>query len=250
MAILVFLVGLLLGGLVNFVAVRLPKEGEGGGWPPRCTRCGRPLAAWQLIPLLGWLAQGGRARCCRRRLDWVFPLVDLGAPVAVLVFYLREGLTVSFFYLTFVTLVLLLTAAIDWRHRMIYTLFVLLPALLALVASAFVPNHSLLNALVGAVVAGFLFALLFLLALFLFPTKAAPFGLGDVYLSIFLGAAVGLTNLMPALFWGMLLAGVFSAVLLLMRRAGRPNVPEYIAYGSFLCVGAIAYLLVAGLAGL
>ena len=145
MAILVFLVGLLLGGLVNFVAVRLPKEGEAGGWPPRCTRCGRPLAAWQLIPLLGWLAQGGRARCCRRSLDWVFPLVDLGAAAAVLVFYLREGLTVSFFYLTFVTLVLLLTAAIDWRHRMIYTLFVLLPAVLALVASAFVPQAASLS---------------------------------------------------------------------------------------------------------
>lgn len=244
MAILVFLVGLAAGGLVNLVAVRLPQERGVGGWP-RCTRCGRPLAAWQLIPLLGWLIQGGRARCCGRRLDWIFPLVDLGAAAALLVFYLREGPTVSFVYLSFVTLVLLLTAAIDWRHRMIYTLFVLLPALLVLAVSAFVPEHSLLNALIGALVAGFVFALLFLLAQFLFPTKAAPFGLGDVYLSIFLGAAVGLTNLMPALFWGMLLAGIFSAVLLLMRRAGRPNVPEYISYGSFLCVGAIAYLMVA-----
>lgn len=244
-AVVVFVAGLALGTLLNLVIVRLPREREFGG-RPRCTRCGRGLALWQMIPVVGWLAQGGRGRCCGRRLDWLFPLVELGAGVALMVFYLRYGLTVPFFYLTFVALVLFVTGAIDWRHRTIYTFFVLIPALIALIAARFVPGHSFLNAIIGALVSGFAFALLFMLARALYPGKAAPFGLGDVYLSIFIGAAVGVRNLAPALFWGMLLAGIFSAVLLMLRRMGR-NVPEYISYGSFLCVGALAYLLVGGL---
>ena len=65
--------------------------------------------------------------------------------------------------------------------------------------------------------------------------------------AIFIGAAVGIVNLMPAIFIGMLLAGLFSAALLLMRRAGWPGVPEYISYGTFLCIGALDYLLARGL---
>ena len=83
----------------------------------------------------------------------------------------------------------------------------------------------------------------FALARLLFPAASSPFGLGDVYLAIFIGAAVGLTNLMPALLYGMLLAGAFSAALLVMRLAGRRNIPQYISYGTFLCMGALGFLL-------
>jgi leader peptidase (prepilin peptidase) / N-methyltransferase len=164
-------------------------------------------------------------------------------------FYLRYGLTVPFFYLAFVMIVLLVTGAIDWLHRSIYTFVILGSALIALLASLAVPYHSFTNALVGALGAGFIFMIFFLLARFLFPAKSSPFGLGDVYLAIFIGAAVGFTNLLPTLFYGILLAGIFSAVIIILRRAGRPT-PEYISYGTFLCLGALAYLLLWGLQGI
>src|SRR5690349_1075446 len=112
-AIVVFVAGLLLGGLLNIVIIRLPREEQMAGWP-RCTRCGRPLAWWQVLPLLGWLAQGGRGRCCERRLSWLFPLIELLTAGSLLAFYLREGIGSAFFYLTFVTAALLVTGAIDW----------------------------------------------------------------------------------------------------------------------------------------
>lgn len=245
-AAIVFVVGLVLGTLLNGIIIRLPREQRVGGWP-RCTRCGRPLAAWQIVPVAGWLAQIGRARCCRQRLDWLFPLVELLTAVTLTVFYLRYGFTSTFFYLAFVTAVLIVTGAIDWLHRVIYTLFILGPAVIAVAASFVVQNHSFANAIIGALISGFVFVLLFVLARFLFPGKAAPFGLGDVYLGIFIGAAVGFTGLVPALFYGILLAGIFSAVLIVLKRSGRPNIPEYISYGTFLCLGALGYLLIFGL---
>lgn len=242
----VFLAGLVLGGLLNLIIVRLPREKSFGGWP-RCTRCGRRLAAWQLIPLIGWLAQGGKARCCGKRLHPIYPLVELAYASVLTLFYLRYGLTAPFYYLAFVAAVLVVTGAVDWLHRWIYTLFILGPALLALLASLVVPQHGFLNSVIGMVTAGIIFIILFILARALFPGKAAPFGMGDVYLGIFIGAAVGIRNLMPALFYGILLAGIFSAVLIVMRRTGRTNIPEYISYGAFLCLGALGYLSVMGL---
>ncbi|HEX5689455.1 MAG TPA: prepilin peptidase [Roseiflexaceae bacterium] len=245
--IAVFVAGLLLGSVLNIVIIRLPREREMGGWP-RCTRCRQPLSWWQVLPLVGWLAQAGRGRCCGQSLSLLFPLVELLAGVSLAVFYLYYGLSSVFVYLSFVTAVLLVTGAIDWLHRSIYTFVILGAALIALLASlALRPYHNFTNALAGALAAGFVFALFFVLARVLFPGKSAPFGLGDVYLGIFIGAAVGLTRLGPALFYGMLLAGLYSAAIIVARRMGRTGISEYISYGTFLCLGALGFLLFRGL---
>src|SRR6266498_2700275 len=81
MIVVIFLAGLVLGTLLNIVVIR---------WP-RCTRCGRPLAVWQLLPLVGWLAQAGRGRCCGRTLSWLFPLNELIAGIALARFYVLYG---------------------------------------------------------------------------------------------------------------------------------------------------------------
>lgn len=243
----VVLVGLAIAGGLNLAIIRIPHEGKSRG-RPKCTRCGQPLAFWQLIPVVGWLAQGGRAACCQRPLHPIHLLVELVYPASLSLLYLRYGLTTPFFYLAAVAAVLVMTGAIDWLHRFIYTLFILLPALLAVIASPFVPGHSLINALIGLLIGGFAFALFYGLALILYPGKSAPFGLGDVYLAIFLGAALGFTNLMPALFYGMVMAGIASVLILIQRRRGK-STTEYLAYGSYLCVGALAYITVYGLGG-
>jgi leader peptidase (prepilin peptidase)/N-methyltransferase len=247
--IIVFVAGLFLGSLLNLLVVRLPRERNLGGWP-RCTRCGNQLAWSQVLPVAGWLSQGGRGRCCGKRLNALFPFIELLSGTVLAIFYTQYGLDVPFWYLSFVAAVLIVTGAIDWLHRSIYTFLILGAALIALIATAVAPIHSFRNALFGALVAGFVFAFFFALARVLFPGKSSPFGLGDVYLGIFIGAAVGLTNLLPSLFYGILLAGIFSAILIVAKRTGRANVPEYISYGTFLCLGALGYLVRWGLGGL
>jgi leader peptidase (prepilin peptidase)/N-methyltransferase len=232
---IVFVLGLFLGTLLNALIIWLPREGVRGGWP---------LTGWQHVPVAGWLMQRGQGH--GHPFHWIFPLVELIAGASLALLYARYGLAVSFFFLAFVAAVLIVTGAIDWLHRYIYTVVILGGALVAVAASSFVPRHSLANALIGVLVAGFVFVAFFALARAMYPRKAAPFGLGDVYLAIFIGAAVGFTNLLPAIFVGMLLAGLFSVAILAVRWAGRTG-PEYISYGTFLCIGALAYLLARGL---
>ncbi|MBX0327049.1 prepilin peptidase [Oscillochloris sp. ZM17-4] len=240
---LVLIAGLLLGSLLNVLIVRIPREGRMLGWP-RCTRTGAPLAWWQLIPVLGWAMQRGRA-ADGRPLHWIFPLVELISGLALLRIYQIYGLGPIFLYLAFVCAVLIVTGAIDWLHRWIYTFVILGAAAVALVVGPLV-GMNWINVALGALVAGFAFVLLYILARALFPGHAAPFGLGDVYLAIFIGAVVGVANLASALIIGMALAGVVSAGIIVARRAGRPT-PDYISYGSYLCLGAVIFIASGGL---
>jgi leader peptidase (prepilin peptidase) / N-methyltransferase len=246
MSILVFLAGLLLGGLLNLIIIRLPRERRLLGWP-HCTRTGERLAVWQIVPLVGWLLQRGRARD-GRPLGWIYPLVELLTALVLLLLYRQYGFSPTFFYLAFVCAVLIYTAAIDFLHRYIYTLMILGPALLVLVVGPMLGELTLLAGLLGAIVAGIIFLFFYILAKLLFPSHAAPFGLGDVYLAIFIGSAVGLLNLGPALIYGILMAGLVAVGYVVADKVLRwPNVPRYISYGTYLCLGTIAYVLIWGL---
>jgi leader peptidase (prepilin peptidase) / N-methyltransferase len=242
-AALVFIAGLFLGTLLNVIIIRLPREGRLGGWP-RCTRTGAPLKIWQLLPVVGWLLQRGRA-ANGQALHWIYPVVELLTGLMLLRAYQLYGLSPAFAYLVFVSVVLIMTGAIDWLHRYIYTFVILGGALIALIAGPLV-GLDWRGVLLGALFAGIAFLILFVVAQFLFPGKSAPFGLGDVYLAIFIGAAVGLANLTIALFYGMLMAGLVSAWILVARRRGRTTT-EYISYGTYLCLGVLLFIAVGGM---
>jgi leader peptidase (prepilin peptidase)/N-methyltransferase len=242
-ALLVFVAGLLLGSLLNIIIIRVPREQRLLGWP-RCTRTGQPLVWWQLLPVVGWLFQRGKA-ANGKSLHWIFPVVELLTALMLLRIFQLYGFSPAFFYLTFITSVLIVTGAIDWLHRFIYTFMILGAALITLLIGPLV-GMDWRDVLLGALAGGLLFAILYGLARIMFPGHAAPFGLGDVYLAIFIGATVGLLSLPPALFYGMLMAGVVSAGILIARRTGR-DMPTYIAYGSYLCLGVMLFIALGGM---
>lgn len=247
MAGLVFFVGLVLGTLLNTIIIRLPRERNLFRWPLCCTRTGKPLLLWQLLPVLGWLLQRGRVQD-GRQLHWIFPLVELLTASVLTILYVRYGFSPTFFYLAFVCSGLIITGAIDWLHRLIYTFVIIGSVVVVLigVGGRAIPTVSLSNAIVGLLIAGVGFLLLFLLARLLFPSARSPFGLGDVYLGMFIGASIGLTRLGPALWYGILMAGVVSAGIVFAKHVlRRSNLPTYISYGSYLCLGTIVYIVTA-----
>ena len=239
MLLLVGLVGLFLGGLLNVVVVRLPRERRLLGWP-RCVRTGEPLRAWQLIPLVGWMLQRGKARD-GQALPWLFPVVEAVTAAAVVTITWRYGAVMMAVYLTAAAATLIVSAAIDWLHRSVYSLITLLATLLVLVLGVAAGRHWL-NLLLGAVGAGLFFLLLYVLARAIFPGRGVPFGMGDVYLAIFIGAVFGLTNMLPALSAGMLLAGLVAAGMLIRRRVTGGGA-TYMPYGTYMCLGALAMLV-------
>ena len=223
MIILIALAGLLAGTLMNHLIARQLASGS----KPRTSA---DFAAPGWIPIVSSL----RARA------WTALAVELiTALIAAALFY-RYGVSVRTLVLFGASLVLINTGAIDFKTRMIDTL-VMVVATGALLLLAPLNDIGWLSSALGVVLAGVMFIFLYLLAGLLFRSAAVPFGLGDVYLAAFIGALVGFVALPAALFYGMAMAGVVAAVMLLLRARGRA-VPQYIAYGTYLCLGTLLFL--------
>ncbi len=71
------LLGLAFGSFLNVCATRWPAEESALHGRSRCRSCGRTIAWWENIPLLSWLALGGRCRTCKAAIGWRYPLVEL-----------------------------------------------------------------------------------------------------------------------------------------------------------------------------
>ncbi len=70
-------VGLLVGSFLNVVVYRLPR-GESILRPPsHCPVCSTQLSALENIPVLSWLALGGRCHHCRAPISPRYPVVEL-----------------------------------------------------------------------------------------------------------------------------------------------------------------------------
>ena len=133
---------------------------------------------------------------------------------------------------------LLLIAWIDLKQQRIPNKLVFPGALLALLAHALNGRSMLLSSLLGAVVGGALFLLLFWLGQRLFGPGAL--GWGDVKLAIFLGALVGVLDVLWVLALGMLLGGLAALFLL---ATGRRRRTDYLPYGAFLALAAVFWNL-------
>lgn len=186
---------------------------------------------WMVVPIVG----------AGLRRDWVALAADVAMLVVSGAFWHTYGWSLRFVLMLSAAAVLIHTAAVDWRVRLIDTLVMAGATAVALACAPWLAG-GWINALLGMLAAAIVFMLLFAVARVLYPQQHAPFGLGDVYLGMFIGALVGFTDVGAALFGGMLLAGVASAGLLTVYGYKQArHMP--IAYGAFLCMGVLLHLV-------
>jgi leader peptidase (prepilin peptidase)/N-methyltransferase len=71
------LLGLAFGSFLNVCATRWPEDESAAKGRSRCRSCRRTLAWWENIPLVSWIALGGRCRTCKEPIGWRYSLVEL-----------------------------------------------------------------------------------------------------------------------------------------------------------------------------
>ena len=90
--ILTTLWGACVGSFLNVVIYRLPAGISVVSPPSRCPGCGTKLAAYDNVPVLGWLWLRGRCRTCNMKISVQYPLVELATAV------LFGGLTYAYYF--------------------------------------------------------------------------------------------------------------------------------------------------------
>ena len=253
LALVAGLFGAVVGSFLNVVIHRLPA-GESIVFPgSRCPRCGAPIRPLDNIPLIGWLALGGRCRDCREPIDPRYPLVELANALLWAALALRFGPGFQLFAFAVLCSALLAITLIDVDHWIIPDAITLPGIAAGLAASFFLPprggmlapflQHRLgLDRLPGFLASlGFwdsLAALLLGGGLFYIVAVVSRGGMGggDIKLTAMMGAFLGMRDLGVAIFIG-LLAG--SAVGIGLMIAGRKTRKDAIPFGPFLALGGI-----------
>jgi len=259
------LLGLAFGSFLNVCLSRWPEDESIVRPPSHCRTCNRTLLWWENIPILSWLALGGRCRTCNAQIHWRYPAVEatigilwawcawtfvpfLPDPTTTISFspdYLLEHL--ALFPLTWLLVAL---ALLDLEHLWLPDLLTLpgigAGLLLSLAMGALGhPGGSLLTALgsrVLAVLAAAALILLIRLVYWLFRRQEG-IGLGDAKLMALLAAWLGLPGALLSFFIGVILGALLAVPLLIVQNAKHTGGVAKLPLGTFLCIGGIVTAL-------
>ena len=171
------------------------------------------------------------------------PLLVL-VSTAVLFFLLPLWLTVlvDLIFNSIYIAILILIIVTDLEHKLIYNVITYPSTVLAIIGSNFVSSdeNSLGLSLVGAAVGFVIFFVLYQLAKLIYGSDRIPLGMGDVKLAMMMGAMLGFHRIFFALFWGIILGGAITVLLLLTRRVSRQSA---LPYGQYLALSGIWFLI-------
>lgn len=252
--------GLLIGSFLNVVIHRIPKmmqrESDNyvaseSGQPlphedrynlvvPRsaCPQCGHQITALQNIPVVSYLALGGKCKACKTPISVRYPIIELlsGVLSAFLIWHFGSGL-LGLSTLLFTYLLIALTF-IDADTQLLpddLTLSLLWLGLLLNLSATFVPLH---EAVIGAA-AGYL-TLWSIYWLFKLLTGKEGMGYGDFKLLAALGAWLGWKMLPVIILLSSLVGAVVGIALIVLAKRGR-DIP--IPFGPYLAAAGMIALV-------
>ena len=244
---IVFFFGLSVGSFANVVIYRLPENKSIVLPRSYCPACREPIAAYDNIPLLGFLLLKGKCRHCRAAISPRYPLVELLMGLIFVAVYLllssRGERLILFPFYWFFCFSLVVLALIDFRHYILPDVltYPLLGAgflLAALYPGRLGPGEigpELLRSLIGAAAGGGSLWLIGQLGKAAFRKEAM--GLGDVKLMAAVGAWQGWGMALFAVFLGALAAALVGIALILLKKArwgARLPFGPYLALGSLI----------------
>lgn len=227
-----FVFGLLWGSFLNVVIYRAPRGMSVVRPASHCPGCGKPVRAYDNIPILSFLILRGKARCCGAKLSPRYLFVELlggGLSLAILEVVLAplapetELLRASAMYAVDFALAMGLLAAtfIDLEHMYLPDVITIGGAVLG-IASFPLRDTSLLDAVIGAAV-GFAGVWLPFNVLYKKLRGKVGMGLGDAKLTMLAGAWFGWQGAIFALFAGALQGSLVALAVYIVR--GRIDEP-------------------------
>jgi leader peptidase (prepilin peptidase) / N-methyltransferase len=230
-AILLFVVGCVVGSFVTVLAHRIPRgEGFVTG-RSRCPACGAQIRARDNIPVISWLLLRGKCRDCGEAISVRYPVAEAGLGALWAATYLILGDDDAAQLALGLVLCALLVAITltDLDRRVIPNALVLLGAVIAIALVAATDPDDLPERAIAAVAAG---GFLFLIAL----AYPRGMGMGDAKLVAMMGLYLG-RAVAPAVLIGFLVGALVGVAMI--ARSGAAARKRQIPFGPFLALGGV-----------
>lgn len=239
--VLAGLLGVCVGSFLNVVIYRLPRQMNLARPGSHCTRCDYQLRWYDNIPVVSWLLLGGKCRKCKEPISVRYTVVELANMALWL-------LSVAFFWqespvyavvCAICCSVMICIFFIDLEHMLIYNRFIVLLALAGLVAMFHDGFTRPKDHIIGALVGGGSFALLYFGAIAVLKREAM--GFADVKLAAAAGLLLGWQKLVMAILVGSVIG---SFVLVILNRVKKQDRDTEYPFGPFIVGGMLLALLV------
>lgn len=234
-------VGLALGGLYSSCAFRyVNKLSLVSPLRPVCHHCGRTLALWESIPLIGFMLLGGRCRTCDRVIGLRYPLTEIISALWAVALAFKFGPTPVWLVFMFFGGVFIVASLIDFETYILPDRLTLPGIILAFLSAWLVLGMDWRVSVAGSLLGGGSFLLL--QRLYRLVRKGEEgIGTGDVKLMFLIGALMGPSALPLVISIASLSA--LAASLFYILRPGNSGLKTRIPFGPFLCFGAMLSIL-------
>lgn len=226
-------IGLIAGSFIGLVSFRLPRGENFVTGRSRCDACGTRLSPASLVPLVSYLASGGRCATCAAPIPRRYPLIELAAAGIGVWAALAEPTAMAASLTALLGWQLLLISLIDGEHFWLPDGLTWPLAATGLGAAFLLGRPAVADSLIGGV-AGF--GTLWLLAWVYRRVRGRDgLGGGDPFLLGAGGAWVGWAGLPGILLWAS--ATGLSLVAAKVLTGGRVSGSDRLPFGPCLAVG-------------
>jgi len=224
--------GLVVGSFLNVCIYRLPLK-QSIVWPAsRCTTCQRELDWYENVPVVAWLALGGRCRTCQTSISAMYPVVELVTGALFVGGYLLYGVTPLGFVRIAFGCAMIVLFVIDLQHRILPNVITVTGVPIGFALSLFLPpgwRESLIGLLVGG-------GVLFAIGEAYYRLRGIDgLGMGDVKMLAMIGAFLGWRLTLVTLIFASFTGALAGAAMLV---TGRGGMKAALPFGTFLAAGA------------
>ncbi len=256
-----FVLGAVVGSFLNVVIYRLPvmmqrewrhdclefleqpaapeAEKFNLGVPrSRCGHCGHQITALENIPLVSYLALGGKCAECKAPISRQYPLVELFTAIVSVIVGWHFGVSLQAIAALFLSWCLIAASGIDIGHKLLPDNITLPLLWLGILLSLFDVFVSLEASVIG-VIAGYMI-LWTVFILFKMVTGKEGMGYGDFKLLAMLGAWLGWKPLFVVILTSSLVGAVVGITMIALKKTERST---QIPFGPYLAAAGWITLL-------
>ena len=236
--ILFFILGTVFGSFYNVVAFRVSNKESIIKPKSHCPKCNHILKFYELIPILSFLIQKGKCRCCNEKISLFYPLMEMFSGILFAVSFYSYGFSYELLMALALSSMFIIIIVTDLNYYIIPDEINIAFAIIIFIINILIHN-SILEALKYGLFGLIMFLFMYILMIignFLF--KQESLGGGDIKLLFVLGMTAPVILSFLGLTLGAFLALPVSIYLYLKHK------DKVLPFGPFLVAGfLIIYLL-------
>ena len=230
--IIFFILGSVMGSFFHVVATRLSNNESIIKPGSHCHICHKKLKWYELIPIVSYVIQGGKSRCCKQRLPISYLIIEVitGSLFSVCyrVFKFTPELLINLVFISGLIIVIIS----DIEYMIILDEVLTLTAVIIVILDLIFFGISItLKNVLSAALAFVVMYIIKLIGDYIF--KRESLGGGDIKLMILFGLVLGLPMSVVAIFLATFIALPIALYILFSRR------DNLIPFGPFLAMAAI-----------